>query len=373
MRRPLLLSRRRLLAAAVSAAGFGAFPGLARQGLADEKPPSDRGIGGTGLTSEPGEGAIGFIGSIQRFGSIFVNGSRIAYRPDALVVIDGRKSGPHDLIIGQVVKTVARRSGGGLKTDHIEVLSEVVGPVEALEGRLMIVLGQRVDCGTTGTDAFAIGDRLAVSGIRQLDGTILARLIQPADWRMDQVVGPARFEGWTLRVGDLQLLGPDARYAGARIVARGSRIATGLKVTSIALDRLPDPAGVTALSIEAFAARRGGDVQLGSGFVFSAAGVWMRSVQGTTPAYLDIGLGDPGSPPMGGDTSHGPRSGQPAPFDGWRPGMAGDPADQGGPRAWGGAAPPSWPDRGGTAGPPSGTMPGFGHGGAPLGSDKPGG
>ena len=55
--------------------------------------PRDQGIGGTGVVAGPDEtdrgiGGTGFIGTIQRFGSIFVNAARIAHPADAKVFVD---------------------------------------------------------------------------------------------------------------------------------------------------------------------------------------------------------------------------------------------------------------------------------------------
>jgi hypothetical protein len=290
------ISRRRLLLALAGAVGLRALPGLA-----DEKPPSDRGIGGTGISSLPDEGrAIGFIGSIQGFGSIYVNGERIAYAKDVAVTIDGRRSRPADMLIGQVVKTVAARGKSGLVTDRIDILSEVVGPVEALEGESMVVLGQRVHLGTTGSSAFALGQRVAVSGLRRPDGEIVARLVEPAGARRDQVVGLATFRGWTLQIGGLELFGPDARYDGRRVVVRGSRTPRGLKVTSIALDGLPDGAGVRTLSIEAYLSRRGTDLELGTGIVIADPSGQIDTGGGDQPAIVKIDLGPGGTLHFGG-------------------------------------------------------------------------
>ncbi len=301
------ISRRGLLRGLAIAAGLRVLPGLA-----DEKPPSDRGIGGTGISGLPGEPhAIGFIGAIQRFGSIYVNGDRIAYASDVTVMIDGRPSLPTDMRIGQVVKAVATRRDGVLATDRIEILSEVVGPVEALEGESMVVLGQRVHLGTTGSREFTLGQRVAISGLRRPDGTIAARLVEMAGKRPDQVVGPAVYRGWTLSIGGLALFGPDARFDGRRVVVRGRRTARGLMVKSIALDRLPDGPGVQTLSIEAYVSRSGNAVQFGSGLVIEDASRHIEASSGDQPTIVTIDSGPGGFNHITGmSTSAGPQFGQ---------------------------------------------------------------
>ncbi|HWJ71639.1 MAG TPA: DUF5666 domain-containing protein [Kaistia sp.] len=284
MSRPLVVSRRALLLGLAGFVGMRALPGLA-----DETPPSDRGIGGTGISGQPD--AIGFLGSIQRFGSIFVNGDRIAYAGDVAVTIDGRRSRPTDMRIGQVVSAVARERNGTLRTDRIDILSEVVGPVEALDGESMVVLGQRVSLGTTGSSAFVLGQRVAVSGLRQPDETIIARLVEPAGGRSDQVVGTSTYRGWTLHIGGLTLFGPDARYDGRRVVVRGRRTSRGLMVRSIALAGLPDGPGVTRLSIEAYVSRHGSELQTGSGFTVDDPSGSVAAMATGQPAILNIDLG----------------------------------------------------------------------------------
>src|SRR6266567_550661 len=86
MSRPPLISRRLLLT------GFWlAGTAIAR---AQVKRGTDQGIGGTGITrgDDHGIGGTGIVGVIQRFGSIYVNGERIAYASDVPVRIDGE---PH--------------------------------------------------------------------------------------------------------------------------------------------------------------------------------------------------------------------------------------------------------------------------------------
>lgn len=283
------VSRRGLLRALAAGIGMAGAGMRILPGLADETPPSDRGIGGTGISAQPG-GAIGFLGSIQRFGSIYVNGDRISYPADAEVRIDGRRRSVRDLMIGQVVKTVATPEAGRLVTDRITIDSEVVGAIAALDGARMVVLGQTVDMGTTGTSAFALGERVAVSGIRRLDGIIEARLVEPAGNRMDQVVGPAIYRGWLLSIGGLSLFGPDARFDGQRVIVRGRATPRGLMVKTIALDGLPEGPGVTRLSVEAYVARRGSQLQLGSGIVVNGSPGSASPADDGSPSVVDIDI-----------------------------------------------------------------------------------
>jgi hypothetical protein len=80
-----------------------------------------------------GDGGTGIVGVIQRFGSIFVNGERIAFAPDVPVRIDGEAASVKALRIGHVARVVAQRqSNGTLTTRRIDAVSEVIGPIESV-------------------------------------------------------------------------------------------------------------------------------------------------------------------------------------------------------------------------------------------------
>lgn len=82
----------------------GVFSLLARA----TEPSKDQGIGGTGWTAgtdgDQGIGGTGIVGTIQRFGSIFVNGVRVQYQPDVPVWIDDVPVAPNSLKIGHIVR-----------------------------------------------------------------------------------------------------------------------------------------------------------------------------------------------------------------------------------------------------------------------------
>src|SRR5471032_14981 len=120
-KRPVI--SRRLLLAGLWFAGLPSAWGQVRRG-------NDQGIGGTGISrgDDHGIGGTGIVGVIQRFGSIFVNGERIGYKPNVPVRIDGEAASPKALRIGQVARVVAvREANGSLITHRIEAVSEVVG------------------------------------------------------------------------------------------------------------------------------------------------------------------------------------------------------------------------------------------------------
>ena len=149
---------RRMLLAGLWLAGTG----MARGQVA----PTDQGIGGTGISAgrDGGIGGTGYVGVIQRFGSIVVNDRRIAYPASVDVVIDGRPSTASDLRIGHLTRVVARAERDGtLTTRRIDVQSEVVGPVDRVKGDTIRVLGQTIQLPPS-SSAPARGSRVAVFG-----------------------------------------------------------------------------------------------------------------------------------------------------------------------------------------------------------------
>jgi hypothetical protein len=256
------------------------LPGVARP----QQSPRDQGIGGTGMMrtdpapegplgeGDRGIGGTGVIGTIRGFGSIVVNGLRIAYPTDAVVTVDGEPAMVGDLRIGQVVQAVATRaavrpdgSDGGLVTGRIDVVTEVVGPVEAVAPGRLIVLGQRVfTAGLTGE--WALGGRVAVSGLRRPDGIIVASLIEPRGPGPDRVVGPVRRDEHRMAmIGNLRLEGVGVPPPGKRALVVGETANGGLRVTNAAFAGYPFPPGLRQVSIEAYVGRAGAGIELGSG------------------------------------------------------------------------------------------------------------
>lgn len=256
-------SRRRFLASAASV--LAAWPELVRAQF------SDRGIGGTGVApagpvgEDRGIGGTGVIGTIRRFGSIYVNGLRITYPRDVAVFVDGERGRVGDLRLGHVVQVVARPAGKALVTDRIDIRSEAVGRIEALDGRRAVVAGQRVHL-PSAAGRLGPGEHVAVSGLRRMDGVIEASLVEARRGSRSLVAGPVRRgEDGSLMIGGLTLHGLDPSLAGSRAIVAGTMGTGGLAVESARRDRGPVGPGVRQLSIEAFAERADRRVRLGSG------------------------------------------------------------------------------------------------------------
>ncbi|PXW65489.1 DUF5666 domain-containing protein [Methylobacterium sp. B4] len=365
--------------------------------------PSDRGIGGTGARpseeenpgGDRGIGGTGVIGTIRRFGSIVVNDLRIAYPADVRVRIDGVPARAADLKVGHVVRVVARDAEGGLSTRAIDVTSEVIGPVEAVARGRLTVLGQSVaTAGIAKAKTFALGERVAVSGLRRPDGTIVASLIEPRPEAPARLAGPVRRgRDGSLRIGGLRLDGLAPALVGRRTLVEGEAGAAGLRVVAVRDLSRPFPAGLTRASIEAYVARADGGLRLGSGLSVSGRIDPAALPRGGRPAVIETDIGRDGrmrveavrgdGPGRGGPGSGGPGTGGQG-IGGQGPSGQG-PAGQGrgdrsprgsGPAGSGGAQNPAGSGRGGAGGGAPSPRPGGDAGGfGPVrgGSSMPGG
>jgi hypothetical protein len=161
---------------------------------------AERGIGGTGI-----------VGVITAFGSVWVDGVEVEVPVDTPIDADGRQMGLEDLRLGQIAVIAAVDAGGGLTASSLSIRHEVSGPVEAVEdgGALMIVAGQRVVLSETavGDVAARRGDWVAVSGIRQPGGDIVATRIDKRPPGLVTVHGSLASSGSSLRIGRLGLEG----------------------------------------------------------------------------------------------------------------------------------------------------------------------
>jgi len=390
---PPVISRRALLV------GFW-LAGTSLAGAQVKKRGNDQGIGGTGITgSDQGIGGTGIVGVIQRFGSIYVNGERVAYAPDVPVRIDGEAASAKALRIGQLARVVAQRDAGGtLSTKRIDVTSEVTGPVEQMKPGGLTVLGQTV--AWIGRESWLkVGAHVAVFGLRRTDGVVVASLVQERHDAAARVAGPLeRDRAGALRIGELKLAGVDAALIGQRVQAEGHVAQGVMQVSRSRADDFSDLAGANRLLIEAYVRRVGNDLQLGSGFIardhsrFSPAAdtrvvvnaqlsgsreLRVESVQsvGKFPGSSVKSPGTPGRGP-GGGSGPGHGSGPGGPGGRGAPGGGGPGGGPGGaPSGMPGGSPPGGgaapdPLSGGPTGPGPG---GFGPPGGPFGPGGGGG
>ncbi|WP_342154739.1 DUF5666 domain-containing protein [Methylorubrum sp. SB2] len=395
MSRPAHPTRRGLLALLAGTALAWPHPVRPQTGA---EPPQDRGISGTGARPEPDElpggdrglGGTGVIGTIRRFGSVWVNGLRIAYPADVRVTIDGRPARAADLRVGHVVRVVARGAEDRLSTRAIAVTCEVVGPVEAVAPGRLTVLGQTVaTAGLASEQGFAVGARVAVSGLRRGDGTIVASLIEPRPDGPDRVAGPVRRgPDGVVRIGALALDGLKPGLSGRRVSVEGRADGAGFSVTTARDLSRPFPAGLGRASVEGYVVPGERGLRLGSGLAV-AGRAGPGALPGAGPAVIEAGIARDGrmtiesvrdgASPRGGPLNGGPagggRPGGGLPGNGppgGRPGGVDAPSVRPGGREPAGGLSPG---RGGnfpidTRAPPG---PGGGFGGGGYGAPPPGG
>ena len=163
---------------------------------APEREPSlasgDGGIGGTGISGDGGIGGTGIVGVITEFGSIVVNGRRIAI-PPGLPIADtaGGVYRPQDLRVGHTVLVRAVERDGLWIAREVRRGTAVIGPVDGVGPDGVTVLGRTIGidratvvAGGPGAtrlgDAAGLspGDWVAVSGLPSGPGRIAASRIE---------------------------------------------------------------------------------------------------------------------------------------------------------------------------------------------------
>jgi hypothetical protein len=245
---------------------------------------AERGIGGTGIrpaatgpsiqTAERGIGGTGIVGVVTGFASICLSGREVAFDPAVPVVVDGAPASAAVLRAGQFTTVEAGGPDDSLRARRIVVRHEVSGPVEEIGADgVLRVAGQRVIVGaqTWGAYPAAIGDWLAVSGLRAPGGEVDATRIDRRGPGEVLVHGVLLRDRGHLRIGALEIL-PAAGVLvtpGMNVTAVG-RISGGLLYAdTIEPDLLVlDPVGyfgpaVGVFVIEGYASLSGDRIRLG--------------------------------------------------------------------------------------------------------------
>jgi hypothetical protein len=289
----VMLHRRRFLQlAAVSPL---VLASVARAGQSsDLSTPLDHGIGGTGQSisgeTDHGIGGTGVFGTIQRFGSIFVNGNRIAYSPDVLVNIDGVLADRRALRLGQVVRVALRGSPDHPSTHAIYVTSEVTGPIESVSASSIVVLSQVIELTPhTYRPALKPGKIAAVYGIRKPDGTIVASRIEQRSARSRMLLrGVAQSHNGRVKVGNLIMDIAARSFAGHRVVAEFGRTGATLRVKSLKLEDLVPGLREGTINVETYVEKAGKTVSVGVGVTLNAKGFPGSADNGH--AYVNMSL-----------------------------------------------------------------------------------
>ena len=185
--------------------------------------PDTDGIGGTGLWANmAGSGDVALYGVVTSLETLVVNGHGMFLLENSEFLLNGQPEKIAALSIGQVVAVRAGLVNGVITAKAIQADDPVIGPIEsvAADGASLKVLGQRVALGSytrmnmgSGDDGhtkLTAGDVVQVSGLRRLDGSIDASLVQlagaTASYSVAGWVVPTTDSGFV--IGDLKL--PDA-------------------------------------------------------------------------------------------------------------------------------------------------------------------
>ncbi len=225
------------------------------------------GIGGTGIVADLAPGEAGrVIGTIVRFGSICVNGLRIAYDLETPTERDGRDITAADLQVGQVARVDVESTDGRLEARHITLLSSVTGVVTARDegARAFQVLGQPVQLGPdtwiglSGTAVPAVGTSVRVSGLVAPDGTVAAsRLESTVSVEPEMVMARlTELDGRYAAVGAVRVEFPVGKVPagiaiGDELAVRGRWNGEALEAETVVVAPR-DVAGVRAASLEGF-------------------------------------------------------------------------------------------------------------------------
>lgn len=197
------------------------------------------GVGGTGLVGDDEDGmggtglhasrTVGIVGTITGFGSVCVNGERVAVDAGTPVEMDGAQVTARVLAVGHVVSVEARNTNNGLQAERISIQRAVVGPVTRVDvarGRLY-VMGKAVHVpiasigddgragGTVDLASVSVGQRVAVSGLHRSDGVLVASRLETAAPGVDaSVSGQVQSLGsGSFAIGEVRVTSPAGAVA----------------------------------------------------------------------------------------------------------------------------------------------------------------
>ncbi len=199
---------------------------------------------GSGIKAVAGN--TGIVGEITGFASVCLNGVEVAYDPATDVNIDGQAEPPAALRAGQIAAITAGADSGasdGLLAVKVAIRHEVAGPVSAVGAGTLTVAGQAVSrtAETRGLQTIRPGDWVAVSGLRNNAGVIVATRIDPQSAGSAIVHGNLTKERNGFWIGGLKLnIPPNAPRLrqGEAVTVTGQLDGSSLNAEAIAPDLL---------------------------------------------------------------------------------------------------------------------------------------
>jgi hypothetical protein len=273
----------------------------------------ERGLGGTGLTSQDvqtadrGIGGTGIVGVITGFASICVNEAEIAYDAATPVTSEGQPVEPDALRAGQVVVIEA----GGEdppRARKVAIVYQVSGPVESVGDARIQVAGQPVSLAAAevrlpGDGTLHVGDWVEVSGLRAPGGDIEASRVDRRPPGTAIVRGRVIGKPGAYRIGDLKLrLSPGAAVTLDQPMVAKGRYRNGVLVAaSVSPDLVAaDPTalfgpGVIRFSIEAYVRQADDRIVSVSGWTAEATARLSTGIAHDRPAIVELERGRDGT------------------------------------------------------------------------------
>ena len=220
-------------------------PSLDQNGIGGTGKTLDEGIGGTGRIAQTdsegsGIGGTGIVGTITKFGSIWVNQAHVHFDEFTPITINQSPATSGELQLGQVVAVNSTQDGEDYQAKSIDIIHEVVGPISQfmLEKRSLEVLNQTIRLGNEAiiydqkSNSIIALEQLEsnahsstyieVSGLRQEDGDIVASRLDIVE-QLDnlQLIGELeqsekglwQINDQTIKIDDLLLFGDLSKRA----------------------------------------------------------------------------------------------------------------------------------------------------------------
>ncbi len=260
----LAITRRQLLLG-VALHLFGGGAATAGQRSA---PNGDQGIGGSGLSVSGGEhddhgiGGTGIVGTIQGFGSIIVNDVHIPFNDDTPVRIDGKRVSAKEMKVGHVARVLTENG----VAQRIDITSEVLGPIEVIGKSQLSISQQTVDTTELDTSRLKVGDQVAVFGIRAVDGTIIARLIERRrGTNPGHIRGVPARRGTNIFIGGLALGAQYRYFAGRQTLVTFKTVRDRKVISKVSSESLVPGLEQGTAEVETYGSNSNGSLKLGIG------------------------------------------------------------------------------------------------------------
>lgn len=257
----------------------------------DAQQLTERGIGGSGRRQQTeqtskwlqqlAEGEkIGVAGTLNDFGSIWVNGLHIQYNDQTPVMTDTGPGHTSQLQPGQQLTVIAARRNDQLVAERIDIIEAVAGPVSSVDAtnRQITVLGQNIQL----SERMVLpdtGEWVSVAGPRDASQQIQASHVASIAPRQQVTLrGYAEQRAGLINIGGLQTASPvssrEVSYNRQHVLLRADYSSGQIQNVRIArVQRLATHDGVRLISVERHAS------------ALNRPGPWSRM---TTPATRSL-------------------------------------------------------------------------------------